>query len=117
MGGDARHLDQFAGLAVAGDHEQRVQHEVDGRVLADQFGVDRVHEEGHVVGDDVQDAAVGLVDDGDVGGAGLPRRRDLAVGLCPCRQDFLGIGPGILLREVLVVVPEVAFARLPIETG
>ena len=103
-------LTRFAGLPVAGHHEKRVQHEVDGRVLADQFGVDGVHEEGHVVGDDVQDAAVCLVTKGDVCDARLPRRRDLAVGFGPCRQDFLGIGPEILLREVLVVIPEVAFA-------
>ena len=75
VGRDPVHLDQLAGFAVARDDEQRVQDEVDGGVLADQFGVDRVHEERHVVGDDVDDAAVGFVDDGDVGRARQPRAR------------------------------------------
>ena len=60
------HLDQLAGFPVAGHHEQRVEDEVDGGVLADQFGVDGVHEERHVVRDDIDDAAVFFVDDGDV---------------------------------------------------
>ena len=56
-------------------------------VLPDEFGVDRVHQEGHVVRDDVHDAAVVFVDDGDVGVPGPPVGSDVAVGLSAGRQD------------------------------
>ena len=49
---DPVHLDQLPGFPVAGDHKQRVDDQVDGRILADQLGVDGVHEERHVVRDD-----------------------------------------------------------------
>ena len=108
--GDPRDLDQFAALPVAGHDEQRVHHKVDGGLLPDQFGVDRVNEEGHVVGDDVDDTAVRLVGDGDVGDAREPLRRRVAVRLCPCCKQLTGIRAGVFLGKVLVVVLQVAFS-------
>ena len=82
IGRNPVHFDQLIGLTVARDHEHGVEHEVNGRVLPDQLGVDRIHEEGHVVGDDVHHAAVGFFNNRDVGSPGLTDRRDPAVRLC-----------------------------------
>jgi hypothetical protein len=69
----------------------RVHDQVDGAVLANQFGVDGVHQERHVVGDDVDDAAVGPpATIGDVGMPGPAFCRDPLRGgsRCPRRQEL-----------------------------
>src|SRR3712207_9323095 len=63
-------------------------HELDGGMLADQFRVNRVDQERHVIRDDVDDAAVLLVRDG---GPCLPRaayRGDLTMVVRP-RHEHL----------------------------
>ena len=56
-------LDLLQGVAVpvAGCQERGVDHQPDAAVLADDFGRDRIDEEGHVIGNDEDDAGVTLV--------------------------------------------------------
>ena len=82
---------------------------MDCRILADEFGVDGVHQKRHVVRDDVHDAAVRLVHDPDAGRARDADSGNFAVGLGAGSQDVRRIRPGILLRKVLVIVSEVPF--------
>lgn len=54
----AEDLDQLAGDVTA-DDDLRVDHDVDAAALAGQLVGDGVHEEGHVVGDDLDDGVAG----------------------------------------------------------
>ena len=47
-------------LGVAHDVQDRVDHEVDGRAMAVQLHDQRVHQEGHIVGDHLDDRVGGL---------------------------------------------------------
>ncbi len=82
---------------------------MDCRILANELSVDRVHQERHIVRDDVHDASVGFVHDSDVGRARNADSGHFAVGFSAGGQEVRRIGPGVLLRKVLVVVPEVPF--------
>ena len=118
LGGDVAVLDLLQPAdGVADDDELRVDDEVDVDALADEGAGDRVDEERHVVGDDLDDGAgarpaVGVgarVEHAHVGGAGHPGAPQLELAV---RRPGVGLGAA---RGELVVghVPEVALA----ETG
>ena len=118
-GVDVEDLLQRPGGVTAYD-ELRVHDEVHGALLAGQLGGDRVDEERHVVGDDLDHAvpagpAVLLHGGGehvDVGGAGRPGGRELLVGEGGAEQVLGNAGEQVLGGDVAVVAAQEPFGRL-----
>ncbi|MCY1382566.1 hypothetical protein D9M69_706000 [compost metagenome] len=61
---------------------------MNGRVLANELGVYGVHQERHIVRDDVHDAAIGFVHNPDVGRARDADSSHLAVGFGAGGKDI-----------------------------
>ena len=116
---DVEDLLQDAG-GVTADDELRVHHEVHGALLARQLGGDRVDEERHVVGDDLDDAvAAGPAvllhrrgGDAHVGRADRPVGGDLLVRQRGTEQVLGGAGEEVLGGHVAVVAAQEALGRL-----
>ena len=116
---DVEDLLQDAG-GVTADDELRVHHEVHGALLARQLGGDRVDEERHVVGDDLDDAvAAGPAvllhrrgGDAHVGRADRPVGGDLLVRQRGTEQVLGGAGQEVLGGHVAVVAAQEALGRL-----
>ena len=110
---DLEDLQQPAG-DVAPDDDLRMDQEVDPALLPGEFGGHGVHQEGHVVGDDLDDGVATrpavLVDGGgedpDVRRTLRPLRRQLPVGQGRAREvERLALGE-VVDRHVPVVAPE-----------
>ena len=106
---------ELAGRVAAHEH-QRVHNDVDGAAHAHQLGGDRVHEEGHVVGDDLDNGVPAgpalLLELGvehlDLGGADRAGLRELPVGQGGPEEILGGAGEQVLGGHVSVVPPEEA---------
>ena len=105
------HTDELVGRPVTRHHQKGVHHQVNGRVLAHEFGVDRVNQEGHVIRDDVDDAAVRFVADVDLRDLGHPATGYMPVSDRASAEHLEVVVLGVFTCEVLVVVGNESLER------